>query len=143
MDNNARESEEAYYAQFGMFRPRALTESRAIIEPVRKLIQARRRRSQYLSSELFGEPAWDILLELLYAELMQVRITMTRLCRRTGIPQGTAVRWLRSMTDRGLVLRHGDPFDSRRVFLELAPSASEALHQFFADEWADDNLERR
>jgi DNA-binding MarR family transcriptional regulator len=37
------------------------------------------------------------------------------------------------MTDAGLFLRRADPHDGRRVFVELAPRASEALRRYFAE----------
>jgi DNA-binding MarR family transcriptional regulator len=37
------------------------------------------------------------------------------------------------MVQEGLFLRRADPHDGRRVFVELAPHASQALRRYFAE----------
>jgi DNA-binding MarR family transcriptional regulator len=37
------------------------------------------------------------------------------------------------MTDVGLFRRRADPHDGRRVFVELSPSASDAMRRYFAE----------
>jgi DNA-binding MarR family transcriptional regulator len=37
------------------------------------------------------------------------------------------------MTEQGLFVRRADPHDGRRVFVELAPSASDAMRRYFAE----------
>ena len=37
------------------------------------------------------------------------------------------------MTDAGLFMRRADPHDGRRVFVELAPDASDAMRRYFAE----------
>jgi DNA-binding MarR family transcriptional regulator len=49
------------------------------------------------------------------------------------VPPTTALRWLTTLVNRGLVVRRGDPRDARRVFVELAPDTSAALHRYFAE----------
>ena len=143
MDPNVQSTEEGYYAQFGMLVPHSSFEARFAAQSVRREIHARRRRGQYFANEMFGEPAWDMLLELFYAELKQVRMTFSRLSRLTGIAQGTVARWLRLFEEKGLLHRRQDPFDSRSIFIMLTPAASQAMHQFFKDAPDDLRLEGR
>ena len=103
------------------------------IETVRSVIRARRLRARYFSEELFADPAWDMLLDLLQAELSQLRVPVSSLCIAAAVPATTALRWLKSMVQQGLFLRRADPHDGRRVFVELAPDASHALRRYFAD----------
>ena len=103
------------------------------LETVDWLIRARQRRTAYLSPDLFGEPAWDILLDLLRAEIVQTRVAVSSLCIASGVPMTTGLRWISSMVDRGLLVRVPDPFDGRRVFIELAPEVSQGLRRYFAD----------
>src|SRR5215213_1332700 len=44
------------------------------IETVRRIIRARRLRSRYFPAELFADPAWDMLLDLLQAEIARLRV---------------------------------------------------------------------
>lgn len=102
-------------------------------ETVRGVIRARRLRSRYFSEELFADPAWDMLLDLLQAEIAQLRVPVSSLCIAAAVPATTALRWLKAMVQQGLFVRRADPHDGRRVFVELAPDASRALRRYFAE----------
>jgi DNA-binding MarR family transcriptional regulator len=102
-------------------------------ETVRAVIRARRLRSRYFSEELFADPAWDMLLDLLQAEIAHLRVPVSSLCIAAAVPATTALRWLKAMTSEGLFLRRADPHDGRRVFVELAPETSRTLRRYFAD----------
>jgi DNA-binding MarR family transcriptional regulator len=102
-------------------------------EAVRTIIRARRLRSRYFSEELFADPAWDMLLDLLQAEIAQLRVPVSSLCIAAAVPATTALRWIKTMTEQGLFVRRADPHDGRRVFVELAPAASDAMRRYFAE----------
>lgn len=102
-------------------------------EMVRTVIRARRLRSRYFDDEMFADPAWDMLLDLLQAELAQHRVPVSSLCIAAAVPATTALRWLKTMTQQGMFVRRADPHDGRRVFVELAPQASQSLRRYFAD----------
>ncbi len=103
------------------------------VDAVRAVIRARRLRSRYFAEELFADPAWDMLLDLLQAELAQLRVPVSSLCIAAAVPATTALRWLKTMTAQGLFVRRADPHDGRRVFVELDPAASLALRRYFAE----------
>jgi len=100
---------------------------------VRNVIRARRLRARFFSEELFADPAWDMLLDLLQAEIAQLRVPVSSLCIAAAVPATTALRWLKTMVSQGLFIRRADPLDGRRVFVELAPEASNALRRYFAE----------
>lgn len=100
---------------------------------VRKVIRARRLRANYFSEELFADPAWDMMLDLLQAEIAQLRVPVSSLCIAAAVPATTALRWLKSLVAQGLFLRRADPHDGRRVFVELAPATSQALRRYFGE----------
>ncbi len=102
-------------------------------DTVRTVIRARRLRSRYFDEGMFADPAWDMLLDLLQAEISQLRVPVSSLCIAAAVPATTALRWLKTMTQQGLFVRRADPHDGRRVFVELAPQASQALRRYFAD----------
>jgi DNA-binding MarR family transcriptional regulator len=102
-------------------------------EMVRSVIRARRLRSRYFSEELFADPAWDMLLDLLQAEIAHLRVPVSSLCIAAAVPATTALRWLKTMVSQGIFVRRADPHDGRRVFVELAPETSGALRRYFAD----------
>ena len=100
---------------------------------VRNVIRARRLRSRYFPEDLFADPAWDMLLDLLQAEIAQLRVPVSSLCIAAAVPATTALRWLKTMVAKGIFIRRADPHDGRRVFVELAPETSHALRRHFAD----------
>ena len=118
--------------------PRAAEEERGEIPPVsaetvRAVIRARRLRARYFPEDMFADPAWDMLLDLLQAEIAQLRVPVSSLCIAAAVPATTALRWLKSMTQQGIFVRRADPHDGRRVFVELSPDASHAMRRYFAE----------
>jgi DNA-binding MarR family transcriptional regulator len=103
------------------------------VDTVRSVIRARRLRARYFRDELFADPAWDMLLDLLQAEIAQLRVPVSSLCIAAAVPATTALRWLKTMVSQGIFVRRADPHDGRRVFVELAPDASQALRRYFAE----------
>lgn len=102
-------------------------------DTVKWLIALRRGRGRYLTYDLFADPAWDILLDLFWAELAQQRVPVSSLCIAAGVPATTALRWIKNMVEQGLLVRRPDRNDGRRVFVELAAEVSAALRSYFAD----------
>jgi DNA-binding MarR family transcriptional regulator len=109
-------------------------DSDAVIDPevVMSVIRARRMRTFFLSSDLFAEPAWDMLLELFHAELSHRRVAVKHLSAAAAVPATTALRWLTTLVDEGLCSRRDDPLDGRRVYVELTPKGEQALRRYFA-----------
>lgn len=102
-------------------------------EGLRAMIRARRMRANHLPADLFADPAWDMLLDLLQAEIVQHRVPVSSLCIAAAVPATTALRWIKAMTDRGLLVRRDDPHDGRRVFIEMASTTSAALRRYFKE----------
>lgn len=100
-------------------------------EVIASVMRARRLRANYFEPELFADPAWDMLLELFHCELTHRRVPVSNLCSAAAVPATTALRWLKTMVDKGLVIRRDDPLDGRRVYVELQPQTSEALKRYF------------
>jgi len=100
---------------------------------VRALLRARRLRDQLLPGDLFADPAWDILLDLTAARLERQRVSVSSLCIASAVPPTTALRWIRQLTDRGLLERQDDDMDGRRVFISLTPAGYQAVERWFAE----------
>lgn len=93
----------------------------------REIYAERRRRHKYLPADLFGEPTWDILLDLYIAAREDRRVPTTSACIGAHVPPTTALRWLRILEARGLVEREDDGRDGRRTFVCLTPSGLSAM----------------
>jgi hypothetical protein len=98
---------------------------------IRMICDLRRTRQDFFPANLSGDAAWDILLQLYAAHLDQHRVSISELTRRTSIAATTVLRWLGALTEEGLVSRSGDPNDSRRVFVALAPPGATAMNRYF------------
>ncbi|HWT14087.1 MAG TPA: winged helix DNA-binding protein [Allosphingosinicella sp.] len=94
---------------------------------VRALIRARRLRDQYFRGDLFADPAWDMLLDLMAARIEGNRVAVSSLCIAAAVPATTALRWIKALTDRGLFVRSADPEDGRRVYIALSDETARTL----------------
>jgi DNA-binding MarR family transcriptional regulator len=103
------------------------------VERVEWLLRARRHRARYLTPELFAEPAWDILLDLLRAEIAHERVSVSSACIAAAVPATTGLRWLGTLEQHGLVVRERDLHDARRIFVVLSPDTSMALRRYFLE----------
>ena len=97
---------------------------------VRAMIRARRLRADYLPADLFADPAWDILLDLMAARLEGKKVAVSSLCIAAAVPPTTALRWIAILTERGLLRRVADPGDGRRIHMELSGEAARALSAY-------------
>jgi DNA-binding MarR family transcriptional regulator len=100
-------------------------------EYIRAVLKLRRSRDRFFGAELFADPAWDILLELYAAELGQRRMSTIRLCNGAAVPATTALRWINTLEDKGIIRRAADPLDGRRMFISLSEEATIAIGDFF------------
>lgn len=93
----------------------------------RETYAMRRRRHKALPADLFGEPTWDILLDLYVAAREDRRVPTTSACIGAHVPPTTALRWLRILEARGLVEREDDGRDGRRTFVRLTHEGLRAM----------------
>ncbi len=99
---------------------------------VRQIIANRQARARFFDPELFGDPAWDMLLDLTAAHGEGARVSVTSLCIAAGVPATTALRWLTQMVESGIFIRVPDPADRRRAFIALSEKAMAAMSGYFA-----------
>jgi len=95
------------------------------------IYRARRIRDRHFSSGLFGEAAWDILLDIYAKQTRGKRVSVSSACIGACVPPTTALRWIALLEDEGLLERSPDPLDGRRFFLSLTSSATEKMVRYF------------
>ncbi|WP_407644415.1 winged helix DNA-binding protein [Erythrobacter insulae] len=91
----------------------------------------RRRETVFRNAELFGEPAWDILLDLYIAYVDQKTVSVSSACIGSAAPSTTGLRWLGILAEQGLVTREHDPDDQRRVLVRLSDHGLETMDAYF------------
>jgi DNA-binding MarR family transcriptional regulator len=99
---------------------------------VRQIIANRQARSRFFDPALFGDPAWDMLLDLTAAHGEGAQVSVTSLCIAAGVPATTALRWLTQMVETGIFIRVPDPADRRRAFIAMSEKAIAAMAGYFA-----------
>lgn len=91
----------------------------------------RRQREQIFgSTELFGEPAWDILLDLYIAHAQGKMVSVSSACIGSASPATTGLRWLAVLTEQGLIAREADTHDHRRIMVRLTDKGLIAMERF-------------
>jgi DNA-binding MarR family transcriptional regulator len=114
--------------------PAAVTDRSAAetARSIREIIRKRQARKQFFPAELFADPAWEIMLDLAAARLEGKQVSVSSLCIAADVPTTTALRWIKGMTDAGMLARRSDPEDGRRSFIDLSDKAAEAMDRYIA-----------
>lgn len=110
-----------------------LRDDSRLLAAAREAYRDRRMRAKvFEDSGLFGEPAWDLLLDLFIAALEGKRVPVTSACIGAAVPTTTALRWIALLEAQGLIFRENDSSDARRVFVRLSPEARQSMTDYFA-----------
>lgn len=99
---------------------------------LRLIIASRSLRGRFFPSQLFADPAWDILLDLTRAKLDGQQVSVSSVCIAASVPMSTALRWVRQMTDAGLLRRWTDPKDRRRDLIALTDTTAAHMRDYLA-----------
>jgi hypothetical protein len=91
-----------------------------VVEIAESLYRNRRDRARFFDDSLFGEPSWDILLDLFISSERGVQISISSACQAAAVPTSTALRCIKLLIEKGLVNRVDDSTDGRRSFLVLS-----------------------
>ena len=98
-------------------------------EAMREQMRRGLRRTLF-EPNLFGEPAWDILLALYVIDDVERRLNIAQLTAITHVPLTTALRWLAHLEDQDLVSRSIAPADHRMVLIELTDFGRRAMEAY-------------
>ncbi|HEY0628413.1 MAG TPA: MarR family transcriptional regulator [Sphingomicrobium sp.] len=93
-------------------------------------LSRRRARKRYFHRDIFGEPAWEILLALYVTDESGARLTISKLAEWIGVPLTTVVRWVKALEEELLVERVEHPTDRRIVFIRLLDQGRTALDSY-------------
>ncbi len=101
-----------------------------IASTLRLIIGSRNLRTRYFPGDLFADPAWDILLDLTRAALEKQQVSVSSVCIAASVPMSTALRWVRQMTEAGLLRRWTDPKDRRRDLIALTEQSASYMRDY-------------
>ena len=103
-----------------------------LCERARQIRYSRDLRAESFDQNIFGEPAWDILLALYTIDGDRRRLSTRELCELAGVALTTGLRWLDSLEEQGMVDRAPNPFDQRMVYVELADGGRAAMDHYLS-----------
>ena len=90
----------------------------------------RELRRDLFDPNLFGEPAWEILLALYSIDWDRRRLNTGELAKLADLALTTALRWLDYLVEKDLVARNPNPFDHRMVYVELSDKGRAAMDDY-------------
>lgn len=95
--------------------------------------QSRDLRHKSFDRNLFGEPAWDILLTLYMIDGDRRRLSTRDLSKHANLALTTALRWLDYLEEQDLVTRKTNPFDRRVIYVELSDKGRVAMDHYLME----------
>ena len=72
------------------------------------ILRFRQFRAKVLTSDMFGEPAWELLLEVFVADANGEAVTGRMVAERRGVSPMVISKWLKHLTVQGLIVGDGD-----------------------------------
>jgi len=100
------------------------------LRALRALQQWQASRDKFFPKDLFEDPCWAMLLDLMTNHLLGKRISVSSLCMASGVAQTTALRRISNLKACGLIRRVADDQDGRRVFVELTEEGIASMSRY-------------
>ncbi|EZP52936.1 MULTISPECIES: MarR family winged helix-turn-helix transcriptional regulator [Sphingomonas] len=99
----------------------------ALLARARQARQLRARMSHFLPRDLLVDPAWDMMIDLFVAAGTGERLYVKDLTLMSGESTTSAMRRIDRLQEAGLLSRHADPADHRRVRVRLTGKGYQAM----------------
>lgn len=106
----------------------------ALAAHIRDLLRKEARRRGIGGGEVFGDPAWEMLLDLMLAKIEGRRVSVSSACIASGAPMSTALRLVGRLVDEGVLCKQPDVTDRRRHFLAINPRFELPLLEYLTDQ---------
>lgn len=97
-----------------------------------RLLRLRKRREAIFGKAMFGEPPFDMLLNLYVHEETEARMPVSRLAELASVPRSTVLRWLDYLVGHGLVAREPGATYKRKLEVFLTDTGRKALDELFS-----------
>jgi hypothetical protein len=97
----------------------------------KRILKNRRSRGVHFGEpEIFGEPAWDILLDLYVHQIQNDEVSVKSASIGSGAPATTALRWINILEDKKLIVSELDLTDHRRRLVRLTAEGFESMTRY-------------
>ncbi len=101
-----------------------------LVQLAASLSRSRRLRQNYLPTDIFGEPGWDILLDLYTLDQDGRGVSVTNASLAGDTPPTTGLRWLKFLEQKGLVAREHSHRDRRVTWVRLTSAAQDRMRNY-------------
>ena len=95
-----------------------------------RIYDGRRTRDRVFDRDIFGEPAWDMLLALYALPTRGELMTVSSLTYAAGAAQATGHRWQRILLSEGLIERQPQGIDGRKHIVSLTQTGRSLMDKF-------------
>jgi hypothetical protein len=93
------------------------------LETATRARDERRIRKDFIGNDdFFGEPAWDMLLDLFIRQTNEEDTSVKSAFISADTPTPTIIRWLDALESTGLVQSHADPANPNQQLIHLTPA---------------------
>lgn len=98
-------------------------------DDIASILRLRRARQKLLGADLFGDAAWDVLLELFAAHLAGRKVRLSEI--KIGAPRSTITRWAAVLEERGLISCRPDHLEGEDLQVELTREGAAKMDELF------------
>jgi len=106
---------------------------RYLADMAAKILKGQRGRAKYFEDDIFGDPAWHMLLDLFVHTVRHTRVSVTSLCIAADVPPTTALRWTTVLEKRELILRTPFEEDKRSYSIDLTDKGLKLMRRCLTD----------
>lgn len=99
-------------------------------EFIARVIRLRHQKSKIFDRDLVADPVWDMLLDLMRAELDNQGVPTVNLAIAAAIPISSALRRIAELEQAGMITRQQDQEDRRRVIVNLTEFGREKVGRY-------------
>lgn len=96
-----------------------------------KIYDSRRARDRIFNEQLFGEPAWDMLLALYVLPKRGIPLSVSSLAHAANVPPTTGLRWEKVLCEQGLIKRGPHSKDRRSQLIALTDTGRLLMDRYF------------
>lgn len=92
-----------------------------------RIYDSRRERERVFNEDMFADPAWDLLLDLFVKSARNEQVSISSACQGANVPEATALRYLKALTEKKYVERSSHPNDKRSTTLKMTPLGNKLM----------------
>lgn len=133
-DDRAKSSDEAVGCATTLRpHPNGRVDDDALVRTVKDVVRLHRLAPDFGATDLFGNKAWLVMLELFVAGRTGAAMPVTHVCLSLGGSQSSGMRCVADMERRTLIRSALDAKDARRRLIFLTPASEDLICRYLED----------